>query len=96
MRQEARSPSGSRQAVDGHTASADHLLVDPQDEQPDSHAAAREQREAKRRRGMQVSGRSTRSLLPDVIARRGREATQRLRPHAPHGRRIDDDEDAQD
>ena len=47
--------------------------MDPQEEQPDTHALNRERREAKRRRGMQVTGRSTKTVLPDVIARRGRE-----------------------
>jgi hypothetical protein len=69
---------------------------DQQDEQPDPHAAAREQRAAKHHRGMQVSGRSTKSLMPDIIVRRGREADQRLKKHTPHGRRTDDDEDESD
>jgi hypothetical protein len=59
--------------------------VDPLDDQPDAHAVARERREAKRRRGMQVSGRSTKTLLPDVIAKRGREAEERLKDRRHSG-----------
>lgn len=53
--------------------------MDTPEDQPDAHAVARERREAKRRRGMQVTGRSTKTVLPDIIARRGREADERLR-----------------
>ncbi len=67
-------------------------MVDPQDDQPDSHAVARERREAKRRRGMQVTGRSTKTVLPDVIAKRGREADERLKD----GRRTEDRADPDD
>ena len=63
--------------------------MDPQEEQPDTHAVTRERREAKRRRGMQVSGRSTKTLLPDVIARRGREASERLRTVQPPTKAVD-------
>ena len=42
--------------------------MDPQEEQPDAHAAARERRSTHDRRGMQVSGRSTKSVLPGQIA----------------------------
>ena len=57
--------------------------MDPQEEQPDTHAVTRERREAKRRRGMQVSGRSTKTVLPDLIVRRGREADARLQSMKP-------------
>ena len=63
--------------------------VDPQDDQPDTHAVARERREAKRRHGMQVSGRSTKTVLPDVIARRGRQADQRLQATKPSTKAAD-------
>ena len=69
--------------VDEHARSADHLCMDPQDEQQDSHAVARERRAAKRRHGMQVSGRSTKTVLPETIARRGREADARLQGLRP-------------
>jgi hypothetical protein len=59
--------------------------VDPQDDEPDTHALARERREAKQRRGMQVTGRSTKSVLPGLIAKRGREADERLRKLQPEG-----------
>jgi hypothetical protein len=73
--------------------------VDPQeplDDQPDPHAAARERRAAKRRHGMQESGRSTKTVLPDIIAWRGREAGHKPKKHAPPGRSSDDDGDAPD
>jgi hypothetical protein len=42
---------------------------------------------------MQVTGRSTKTVLPDVIARRGQEAGERLRKHAsPPGGHSDEDE----
>jgi hypothetical protein len=66
--------------------------MDPQEEQPDAHAAARERRSTKDRRGMQVSGRSTKTVLPGQIARRGHEAEQWLHRHQPHGRRAEDDD----
>ncbi len=52
--------------------------MDAPEDQPDTHAVARERREAKRRRGMQVTGRSTKTLLPDLIVRSGRAADERL------------------
>jgi hypothetical protein len=58
----------------------------------DRHAAARDRRRAKERSGMQVSGRSTRSLHPELIARRGRAAAKRTRPREPE----DTDERADD
>ncbi len=64
------------------------------DEQPDSHAAARERRAAKRRVGMQVSGRSTKTVLPDLIVRRGREADARLTRSRHPDPRIDEDDGA--
>ena len=80
--------------VDVPSTSADHLRVDPKDEQPDPHAVARQQRATKRRRGMQVTGRSTKTVLPDVIARRGQAAGERLRKHAsPPGGDTDDEDE---
>jgi hypothetical protein len=69
--------------------------MDPMDEQPDAHAAARERRETKRRRGMQVTGRSTKSMLPDLIARRGREAKAWITRSRHPDPRIDEDEETE-
>jgi hypothetical protein len=64
--------------------------MDQKDDQPDTHAAARERRDAKRRRGMQVTGRSTKTVLPQIIARRGHEANQRLEGDVPPSAPRDD------
>jgi hypothetical protein len=65
--------------------------MDTPEDQPDTHAVARERREAKRSRGMQVSGRSTKTVIPDLIARRGREADEQLQalrtPRPPASKR---------
>jgi hypothetical protein len=64
-------------------------VPDDPDEDVDPHAADRDRRREKERGGMRVSGRSTRSLLPGLIMRRGREAAQRM-PHHPHPPRDED------
>lgn len=53
---------------------------DPE-EDADKHAAERDRQRERERSGMRVTGRTTRSLLPGLIARRGREASQRIARH---------------